>query len=104
MSKLNAFLWMKLHKLSPAMTEWLTQVLPTGGSCKDVDALLGSILHGAIKIARADGELSNEEWYRIDGRKQNNQPIIVQPCKEWAVDGCCRRGDWCTYIHAQRQY
>ena len=100
MSKLNALLWMKLHKTSKSMADWVAWNFPFG-ECRDVDALLGATIQGAMKIARKSWQLCAEEKDRVSKRKRDGWNVVVQPCAEW-LQHKCKNGDRCPYIHAKR--
>ena len=99
MTKLNACLWMKLHLIESDMVTWMELTMPTGPA-KDVDALVGAMLQGAIRIARKFGLPCPEERERVAARKRGHSEVVLQPCREYP--GKCRRDEACKYIHARR--
>ena len=90
---------MKLYLIRPSILNFMLEIEPFGPA-QNVDAMVGAVLQGGIRLARRHPDIDSDEKERLQTRKRNSREVVFQPCRDYP-NKCKREAD-CKYVHATR--
>ena len=99
LTKLNRCLWMKLYLIRPSILSFMLELEPFSPA-QNVDAMVGAVLQGGIKLARRHPDIDADEKERLQSRKRSSREVVFQPCRDYPNK--CKKEDGCKYVHATR--
>ena len=90
---------MKLYLIRPSILSFMLELEPFSPA-QNVDAMVGAVLQGGIKLARRNPDIDIDEKERLQTRKRDSREVVFQPCRDYPNK--CKREDDCKYVHASR--